>query len=173
MSTIDFEKCKTQLANNAQRIHRLIDGVKGEQARWKPDPDSWSILEVITHLYDEEREDFRPRLDVILHKPDRSWSPIDPQGWVTSRKYNQQELQQSLNNYLRERERSLDWLNGLSSPDWQATYDAPWGSPITAGDMFAAWVAHDLLHMRQLVELHWAYTMKITQPFNPQYAGEW
>jgi hypothetical protein len=26
---------------------------------------------------------------------------------------------------------------GLGSPDWQAAVQAPWGQPITAGDMFA------------------------------------
>jgi len=45
----------TRMKNNAQTIHSLTSGVSDEQARWKPDPDSWSILEVINHLYDEER----------------------------------------------------------------------------------------------------------------------
>ena len=60
----------------------------------------------------------------------------------------------------------------LSEPDWEATYDAPWG-PIRAGDLFASWVAHDLLHMRQLVELHWAYTTAALAPYKPDYAGVW
>ena len=34
----------------------LIAGLAPEQARWKPDPASWSAVEVINHLYDEERE---------------------------------------------------------------------------------------------------------------------
>jgi hypothetical protein len=39
--------------------------------------------------------------------------------------------------------------------------------------MFAAWVAHDLLHVRQLVELHYAYTVERNQPFLVDYAGGW
>jgi hypothetical protein len=34
-------------------------------------------------------------------------------------------------------------------------------------------VAHDLLHMRQLVELHWAYTMTKGDPYRTGYAGTW
>jgi hypothetical protein len=49
---------------------------------------------------------------------------------------------------------------------------APFGQ-ISAGDMFASWVAHDLLHIRQLVELHWAYTTRQLQPYNVEYAGGW
>jgi hypothetical protein len=42
-----------------------------------------------------------------------------------------------------------------------------------AGDMLAAWVAHDLLHMRQLVELHRTYTVTQLAPYDTRYAGEW
>jgi len=34
-----------------------------EQARSKADPAPWSVLEVVTHLRDEEREGFRVRID--------------------------------------------------------------------------------------------------------------
>jgi hypothetical protein len=160
------------MANHANAIRSLAQGISDEQARWKPTPDSWSILEVINHLYDEERLDFRARLDIILHYPDQPWSPIDPPGWVIERRYNERDLEQSLSNFMQEREGSLAWLRGLSEPDWQATYKASFG-PITAGDMCAAWVAHDLLHLRQLVELHWAHTVRSVKPYGVRYAGEW
>lgn len=168
---MDFEQSLAQMTANAQRIALLAE-VSAEQARWKPDPDSWSILEVINHLYDEEREDFRVRLDYILHRPGEEAPPIDPKGWVTARQYNQRDLQQSLDNFLHERQKSLDWLRGLGTPDWDRSIAMPWG-PITAGDMFAAWVGHDLLHLRQLVELHWAYTNQELQPYSTSYAGGW
>ncbi|MBK8984873.1 MAG: hypothetical protein IPM39_02140 [Chloroflexi bacterium] len=56
--------------------------------------------------------------------------------------------------------------------DWEAARDAPWGK-FTAGDMLAAWVAHDILHLRQLVELKWANTVVELRPYIVQYAGEW
>ena len=169
---MNFEQLAEQMANNANAILSLTRGVSVEQARWKPDPDSWSMLEVINHLYDEEREDFRARLDCILYHPDKPWSRIDPQGWVTERQYNQRDFDGSIENFLHAREESLAWLKGLSSPDWQAVYDAPFG-PITAGDMLAAWVAHDLLAMRQLVELRWAHMLRMVEPYKVEYAGQW
>ena len=146
--------------------------VSEAQARWKPAPDSWSILEVVSHLYDEEREDFRVRLDYILHHPDQPLPKIDPEGWVTERGYSQRELGPTLDNFMQERQSSLAWLRGLSEINWQALYQTPYGQ-ISAGDMFASWVAHDLLHLRQLVELHWAYTVDQLQPYNVDYAGRW
>ena len=169
---MELDRFISQMADDAQRVRALAEGVSTEQARWKPDPDSWSILEVVNHLLDEEREDFRAFLDLILHRPGETWPPIDPAGWVTQRRYNEGELDAALAGFLKARHESLAWLRGLSSRDWEATYEAPWG-PIRAGDIFAAWVAHDLLHIRQLVELHWMYTTQQLQPYEVEYAGEW
>jgi hypothetical protein len=169
---MDLKLFITQMANHAGTIHSLALGISDEQARWKPDPGSWSILEVVNHLYDEERLDFRVRLDTILNHPDQPFPPINPTGWVTERAYNQRDLSQSVEDFLKERQKSLTWLNGLGTPDWQSSVNAPFGL-LAAGDMFAAWVAHDLLHLRQLVELHWAYTVRVAEPYKVNYAGEW
>lgn len=169
---MEFDILTTRLAHNARVIQSLAQEVSDEQARWKPRADDWSILEVINHLYDEEIEDFRAHLDLILHRASEPWPGIDPGGWVTERRYNERDLAQSLHDFQRAREESLAWLSGLSAPDWQAVYEAPFGQ-ISAGDMMAAWVAHDLLHLRQLVELQWAHTTRLVQPYRVRYAGVW
>ncbi len=169
---MELEFFTDRLARQAATIHSLTLGLSDEQARWKPNPQSWSILEVINHLYDEECADFRVRLDIILHHPAQPWPPINPAGWVNERLYNQRDLEQSVENFLQERRKSLAWLNALDAPDWQASVTSPFGQ-LSAGDMFSAWVAHDLLHLRQLVELHWACTVKSAQPYQVNYAGEW
>ncbi len=66
------------MGDNAQRLRALAEGVSDYQARWKPDPASWSILEVVNHLLDEEKEDFRARLNLALYQPDEPWPGIDP-----------------------------------------------------------------------------------------------
>lgn len=170
---MDLKKYIIQMADTAEAVRSLVTGVSAEQARWKPDPQSWSILEVVNHLLDEEREDFRVRLEIILFKPDQPWPPIDPEGWVTQRDYNQRDLAESLLGYQAERQKSINWLDSLKSPHWDASIPAPWGQPISAGDMFAAWVAHDILHLRQLVELRYAWTVHSLAPYQVRYAGEW
>ena len=170
---MDVKGLMAQLALNGERIAALAAGVADEQARWRPTADAWSLLEVIGHLWDEEREDFRVRLNLILHDPAATWPPIDPKGWVTERQYNECDLTQSVQGFLAERAASLAWLRGLPAPDWDATVETPWGWSITAGDMLAAWAAHDVLHLRQLVELHWAHTQQLAAPRTTIYAGEW
>ena len=171
MLTVD--QMIAQMAQQAERIRALAEGVPVEQARWKPDADSWSLLEVINHLYDEEREDFRVRLDYLLRQPDVVAPPIDPRAWVTERGYNQRDPAESLANFLAERRRSLEWLGGLDAPDFAAEVVMPWGAVYHPGDMAASWLAHDILHLRQLVELHWAWMQQAVAPFAGDYAGEW
>jgi len=169
---MDFDYCVSQLTANATAIQHLILGVNDQQARWKPNPDSWSILEVINHLADEEREDFRARVQFVLSGAAGNPPPINPVGWVTERKYNERDLGASIVDFRREREASIMWLRELTNPNWDATYTASWGS-IRAGDLMAAWVAHDILHLRQLVELKWAYGLTQYAPYDAHYAGDW
>ncbi len=169
---MELDNITTQLTRQAKAIRALVEGVSDEQARWRPGPDEWSILEVIHHLYDEEIEDFRAHLDHILYHADQPWPRIDPGGWVTQRRYNEQDPAALLARFLAARQESLAWLRSLHSPDWQAAFAMPWGA-LTAGDMMASWLAHDLLHLRQLVELHYAWTRRAVTPHSVEYAGDW
>jgi hypothetical protein len=161
-----------QLEADAERFRALVSGVSVEQARWKPDPQTWSLLETVCHLHDEERLDFRVRIDTVLHRPGEEPPPIDPEGWVQAHGYSERNLQEELEGFLAERRKSIDWLKGLEAPNWEAAYQADWGS-IRAGEIFAGWLAHDLLHMRQLLEHFWAYTNQQCAPYPTAYGGEW
>lgn len=169
---MDFQTLYQELVSSTEMIRALINGIGQEQAQVKPDAEAWSILEVICHLYDEEQEDFREHLDFILHRQNEVWHVIDPQSWVTERKYNEQDFVQIQEKFFAERRKSLAWLNELTDVDWGTTYTSEYGS-MSAGEMLSCWIAHDNLHIRQLVELRRAYIGRITQPYDIQYAGDW
>ena len=170
---MNLEHFTARLSHNADVICSLASGVTEEQVRWKPEPEAWSILEVINHLYDEEREDFQTRLDLLLHHPGQSWPGIDPAGWVIERQYNQRNPAVSLHNFLKERQGSITWLENLSEPNWEQGYNHPQAGHISAADMLAAWVAHDFLHIRQLIELHWLALSQLGKSYAVAYAGAW
>jgi len=169
---MQFEKLYQDLVHGAEIIRTLTLGVTQEEACSKPDPESWSILEVICHLYDLEREDFRPRLDIILHHPGEKWRQIDPENWIASRHYNERNLAETMEGFLAERSKSIAWLKSLSNPNWMAEYQDE-GGTMPAGEMLTSWVAHDNLHTRQLVELRRFRLMHLVAPFDVNYAGEW
>jgi len=169
---LDLNHIINRMRANAAAIAALARDVSDAQARWKPAADAWSLLEVVNHLYDEEREDFRTRIDYILHRPGEQAPPIDPEGWVIARAYNMRDPHESLQAFLRERDASLEWLRGLHDPNWDAEYRAPWGV-LRAGDLLVAWLAHDHLHVRQLNELHYTYLSQQAAPYSVEYAGDW
>jgi hypothetical protein len=162
-----------QLGANADAFRALLESVRQEHASWKPAPDQWSLTEVIAHLLDEEREDFRTRLDLVLHKPEADWPPIDPSGWVTQRDYAARDLQDTLRLFLEERSRSLTWLRALRSPNWESTHTHPVFGSARAGDLLGAWIAHDFLHLRQIARIQWQRVRELARPFVTDYAGDW
>lgn len=169
---MDLHHFIERFSNNRGVFEALLANVSLEQARWKPTPDKWSMLEVVNHLYDEEREDFRQRLRLTLLEPEQAWPAINPREWVTTRSYNDRELGASLTDFLAERDASLEWLKQLSEPNWENSNDGPNGR-LSAGDLLASWLAHDFLHIRQLARLHWQYTGELAAPYQTAYGGPW
>ncbi len=164
------------LEANAECIKASLAPVAQEQSRWKPDETQWSMLEVINHLYDEEHLDFRKRLKATLDDPTKPWEPIDPQVWVVERRYNDRELLSSVNNFLAERQISLEWLRSLNQPgslnqpDLEIRASHLKNRSFKVKDLLASWLAHDLLHIRQLTRLKYQYLAK---DYTIDYAGNW
>jgi hypothetical protein len=172
-----IEPIIVRFSANAEAIRALVTDVTDEQARWKPAPARWSILEVVNHLEDEERDDFRMRINLTLHHPDTPWPGIDPEGWARDRRYNERDPAESIERFLGERRRSLAWLRELAAanpaPDWDRARTHPVAGELRAGDLLASWLAHDLLHVKQLARLHFDYQAARLAPYAATYAGEW
>jgi hypothetical protein len=161
------------LQTTSSNIAMLVIDVDNTQSHWKPDENSWSILEVISHLADEEYEDFRLHLDLTLHSLETVLPSIDPKGWVKERAYNTLDPATSLDRFLSERKKSIEWLNTLHEPDWDKPCNHPQLKGLRAGDLLTSWIGHDLLHLRQITELRWLYLRSTSVPYTPDYAGEW
>jgi hypothetical protein len=168
---VDLERLITQMEHNAQAIRDLVHDISDQQARWSPAPDAWSVLDVMNHMAYEEEHDFRARLNLALHHPQEAWPRGDPARGVTERS-RQQTLEQATARFLAAREDALAWLASLETADWDTACEAPFGE-IRAGDIMAAWAAHDLLHLRQLIELRWGVLVGDVGPYSVRYAGEW
>ena len=162
-----------RLRANADVFDALTRGVSEEQARWRPAIDKWSILEVVSHLADEEAEGFRHRIDLTLHRPWEPWPPIHPEVWARDRQYNSRELGQSVERLMTRRVRSLRWLEGLDQPDWSLVYNHPSEGPMPAGGVLASWLAHDFIHVRQLNSLHRQHLAAELSDHSLDYAGYW
>jgi hypothetical protein len=160
-----------QLEKSGKILCDLFEDVDEAEIRWKPTPERWSMLEVLVHLWEEEPEDFRRRVALTLEDPAQAWPTIDPEGWVAGRRYNQRDPAEALAGFARERASSLTWLRGLEEPDWEGKHHHSELGDLRAGDLFAAWVAHDFLHIRQISTLRVEYLARSMAPYSIRYAA--
>jgi len=167
--------CKSiidKLADHQSVFKALLRNKNRSEYLWKPVENNWSLLEIVCHLYDEEREDFRQRVQQTIENPGAPPPPIDPEHWVHQRKYIEQDYKEKLNLFLVERSKSVDWLNGLQNPQWDNHYRHPELGALSAKHFLTNWLAHDILHFRQIITLQYQYLKQNTE-VDLIYAGSW
>ena len=79
---MEFHNLYQELEQSTEMIHALLSGVTEQEARVKPNAESWSMLEVTCHLCDEERADFRQHLDFILSAALKPGLPRQDKVWL-------------------------------------------------------------------------------------------
>ncbi len=161
-----------ELENNQSVFSGLLQNANSEMILWRPQPEHWCLLEIVCHLYDEEREDFRQRVKLILEDPSQPLPAIDPANWVLERAYLSQDYATKTTAFLTERTTSVAWLKSLNAPAWGNTYQHPVLGPMSAGLFLANWLAHDQLHIRQINRVKRAY-LQHTTGLDLSYAGNW
>lgn len=161
-----------ELDRNKIVFRALFENLEREFYLWKPSPKKWCLLEIICHLLDEEREDFRARVKHTLENPEMPMAPIDPVGWVLKRKYIEQDYENVLEKFLAERDKSVEWLSRLDDVKWDNIYYHAKLGDISAAMFLSAWLAHDYLHIRQITRTKYQY-LKYISNNNLFYAGKW
>ena len=161
-----------ELERNKEVFQNLLQNIPPSIHLWKHTSNKWCLLEMLCHLIDEEKEDFRARVQHVLITPDHPAQPIDPQGWVSERKYIDQNYDETLIKFLSERDTSIGWLKTLNNPVWDNVYQHPQLGGLTAKMFFTNWLAHDYLHIRQIVKLKYDY-LSNSYDENLSYAGKW
>ena len=161
-----------ELKRNKTVLRDLLEDLGEDVYSWKPAPEKWSLLEVLGHLYDEEREDFRARVKHTLENPGQPLPPIDPVGWVTARSYAAQDYTKVLEKFLEERENSIEWLTSLADPKWDNVHKHPVLGDLSAEMFLSSWLAHDYLHIKQITKIKYDYFKQLSGD-KVGYAGDW
>jgi DinB superfamily len=161
-----------QLERNLMVFKTLLNTSSAQEYLFKPTKDKWCLLEIVCHLVDEEMHDFRARVGTALDDAKFPFYPMDPIGWVTERKYIEQDYQSKIAEWSKERENSINWLRSLENPDWSSTFDHVNFGPVSAGHFLANWLAHDHIHIRQINRTKRAYLVSISNE-DLNYAGKW
>ena len=161
-----------QLEKNLNVFEHILQDVDEELIQWRPDTDKWCLLEIVCHLYDEERLDFRFRTQWTLVRPGEIPPTFNPLEWVEDHDYASQDFRDMLNKFESERIKSVSWLNGLSNVSWDNAFEHPKLGTLSAAYFLNNWLAHDYLHIRQINRYKYEY-FSLDSDHGLDYAGNW
>jgi hypothetical protein len=168
---------RDRLARFPDALRAAASVASPQDARWKPAPEHWSILEVCCHLLDEEREDFRVRAASTLRDPTAPWPPLELERVAERRRYQERDLRAVLDEFAAERAASIAWLDATlaagTPPQWTRAMEHPRFGPLAAGMLLASWAAHDALHLRQIAKRLHELSARDAGPYEVRYAGDW
>lgn len=115
------------------------------------DGDSWSPYDIVGHLIHGEKTDWIPRLKIILSdNQDKTFQPFDRFAQFENSKG--KSLTQLLDEFKNLRQQNLGHLSQLDLNESQLKQKGihPELGPVTASELLACWVTHDLSHLAQI-----------------------
>ena len=116
-------------------------------------PDEWSLVEIISHLRDVEREVNLPRIQIFLRDENPFITADDTDMWVSERGYAKNDGETALRELVAARLETLDALKKLSPADWQRSGRHAIFGPITLKEQLGFMAEHDRVHLRQVFRI--------------------
>ena len=161
-----------KLESNIHTFKGLLQNKSTETYLWRPQDGKWCLLEIACHLLDEEQKDFKARIQYIFEQPDYDMPSINPVAWVKEHDYMSKNYEEVVATFLDERQQSATWLLGQLDANWEQTVVHPKLGEMSAKLFLSNWLAHDYLHIRQVLRLQYNF-LKTQSGLNLDYAGNW
>lgn len=145
------EMIEPQYTGNLGAMCGMLDDVKPHFWHQQPDPNEWSIMQILCHLAESEVTVQRPRLKQILSAanpfladpkppPGPNARPCSDDGW------------QVADQFTKERRSTLQFIQSLRDEDWLRPARHSIFGPTTLLEMAHFTAQHDRLHLRQLCQ---------------------
>jgi len=139
------------LKETPKRLKEALKGVPKKLAAWTPAPGKWSILEIVCHLRDMEREAYLERYRRILAEDNPSLPDVDGDLYALEKDYRSQKLTAALREWLALRRETLKLLSGVKSAQWQRVGTHETAGPLgVLGFLQRQAVGNDQAHLGQI-----------------------
>lgn len=151
--TFDLDDSIDVLSRTPTTLHALLAGLGDGWTRRNYGPDTFSPFDVVGHLTHADRTNWMPRLRVILaHGESVPLDAFDRYAMFEASKG--KSLGELLETFAQVRAQNLDDLRAMRlTPEHLDRRGAhPQLGPVTARNLLASWVVHDLGHTHQIVK---------------------
>ena len=132
----------------------MLGELDAEWTNKNEDEESWSAFDIIGHLIHGENTDWISRLQIVLSdRADKTFVPFDRVAMFELSRG--RTLQDLLDEFAGLRSKNLEYLRSLelSEQDLDKRGVHPELGPVTARQLLAAWVVHDLSHVAQIARV--------------------
>ena len=143
--------CLDLLAATPGVLRGLMSELSGDDARWKPAPDRFSVAEVLAHFSHSEGHCYRMRVDRFLAEDLPEFEPDDAQFYLGL--YRDADPEDEFDHFEEQRETNIEFLRSLPAAAGERRAAHRAAGEITLAQMLNEWAMHDLGHIRQVAEL--------------------
>jgi hypothetical protein len=137
------------LGSTSKAIAKLIRGKSAAQMKKRPQPDKWSVAEIIAHLTDTELV-FGFRVRLALGQSGVTIQAFDQDVWADFGRYGKSNPKESLATFAALRAHNLRMLKGLPKEMWENYGMHTERGKETVTRMSEMFAGHDLNHLMQI-----------------------
>ena len=141
------------LARMPEELKQRLADLNEAELRFKPNADTFSVLENVCHLRDIEVEGYARRLGLLLREDNPSLPDLDGAALARERGYNEQPLKPALDAFLSMRRRCLAILADITPGEFARRGQFEHVGEVTLGRLLELWAAHDREHLKELDDL--------------------
>lgn len=142
----------TVLRQTPAVVATLLAGLTPE-ALHQPNPEGWSIRDVVAHLHDAEGIAFTVRIRRMIDEDTPFIASIDPPARLKDQGYAARPLDDLIAELTAQRAANVAWLETLTAADLSRPGRHDTAGVVTPAAIIHQWAFHDLAHLRQIMEM--------------------
>jgi FMN phosphatase YigB (HAD superfamily) len=147
-------------------VHRLTRQIPlsawGEQAG----PGNWSLVEILSHLRDVEREVHFSRLETVLTEENPFLPSIDSDSWAADRGYSSEDPIRAAKGFIKARTTTISRLRTMPPASWDRPSRHAIFGPTRLVELMNFAASHDRLHLGQMKHLEQQLLLEGIEPAN-------
>lgn len=158
----DFERRRyfETLAATPQTLKASLRGLSKKVLLWTPAPGKWSILEILCHMRDMEREAYIERYTRILSEDEPKLPDLNGEAMAVLRAYRGQKVPEVVREWVALRRQTLQLLRKTGKAQWARAGVHETAGRLTMEDIIRRHaVGNDEAHLRQIEAIKRRYAV--------------
>jgi FMN phosphatase YigB (HAD superfamily) len=131
-------------------LETVLKNITIEDSKARPIKDEWSIVEIISHLYDVDKEVNIPRLKKLKSNQEPFFTAINTDDWAETKNYRKNHFPKILNLFIQTRIELIEEILSLNVEDWRKTISHTVFGPTTVLEIIKFMAQHDRIHIQQI-----------------------